>query len=481
MLLVIGILSFVIVTILLTAFPITNILEVLLVISCVMCVLYCYIKYILLNPLRELIKSFEGFVAGDEMETILIDTNEELKILSELIRNVIKHNATSNNDVLTANMKLVYNETKIKSILNNIADALVTFDEEGRLQTISPSAEKMFGYPEKDLLYTSIILLFNDQSYSVYESIIEYIKNRDKDNNSIMKTEFIANSFDGRSFPVEISLSRIPQKIDNKYLTVAVIRDVSQAKKQELEVLLAKKRAEKANEVKNDFLSNMSHEIRTPLSGISSMIELILMTDLSDEQKELFNLLKSSSEAFLVLMSDILDYNNIEANQEKVTLYQVNLRDIIGEITTIFTQNAINKNLNFSSSVAENVPQTILSEHRWLKNIFYHLVNNAIKFTKEGFVSLEVKVIKEEEGLEYLIIRVEDTGIGIDRDDFSKIFLPFSQVDNSDNREYGGTGLGLTIVQKIVDIFNGNINIESEVGSGSIFEVRLPIIKEKNS
>ncbi|HEY4593314.1 MAG TPA: ATP-binding protein [Thermoanaerobaculia bacterium] len=227
--------------------------------------------------------------------------------------------------------------------------------------------------------------------------------------------------------------------------------------------------AEEANLSKSAFLANMSHEIRTPLNAVLGMMSLLLETSLSPSQREYVTTARSSGAALLAVINDILDISKIEAGRLEIEPSPFVLRECLEEAVGILTPKAQSKGLALSCRVADGVPAAIVSDAARLRQILVNLLDNAIKFTPRGEVSLEVERGPERDGLVELRFAVRDTGIGIPADRLERLFQPFGQADSSMSRLYGGTGLGLVISQRLAKLLGGRMWVESEPGRGSSF------------
>ena len=374
--------------------------------------------------------------------------------------------------------KLTALNVKLSAINDTIYDTLYTLDINGIIQSVNKAAVKNLGYTEEEMVGASAHDLFHYEYKNSNKLLNDeceiQIANRE------LKSYFGEQKFikkDGTLIDVEVASN--PLIIDNKMIgSVAVCRDIK-IQKEALKLLEdAKSLAEESNRLKSDFLTNMSHEIRTPMNAVMGLSKLLLDTKLVDSQKNYAENIYKSSNALLRILNEILDFSKIEANRLEIENYSFKTKDLLGEINTLFSNAAAQKDLELVLDIEPNVPDIISGDKMRLSQIIGNLVGNAIKFTQKGEIHIRVDTYIDK-GKTFLEFFVRDTGIGISPDQMKKLFEPFIQADSSTTRKYGGTGLGLVISKKLIELMGGVVNVISVFGEGSTFSFKIPLFETR--
>ena len=367
-------------------------------------------------------------------------------------------------------------EEKFRVIFHESLDVIMVVDgESGRILNVNQAACHVLGYESESLVGKHFSILFPPESESSKEDLPEKFR--------IHGTVFESQEFlcaDGSICPMDLTVTLIPW--GKRRAVLATFRDVTERKRAEEALQEAKEAAEAANRAKSEFLANMSHEIRTPIHGIMGMTELLLDpatgNELTQEQHEYLRISKSSAESLLVIISNILDISKIEAQQLELEELDFDLLTTINQVLGMVAPRARKKGLELVYHISPQVPVALVGDAGRLRQVLVNLVNNAVKFTEQGEVAIQVEVEadREEETELYFVIR--DTGIGIAEDRQRVIFEAFHQADSSTTRKYGGTGLGLTISQRLVGLMGGRIWVESRLGEGSAFHFTIQLKKQ---
>lgn len=255
-----------------------------------------------------------------------------------------------------------------------------------------------------------------------------------------------------------------------------VNRVVEEKQRQTHEILHAKESAVAANRAKSVFLANMSHEIRTPLNGIMGMTEILSQSELSPHQQEVVDDIDTSSHTLLALLNDILDLSKIESGRLELSLVEADIREVVYQSVILFQSKATSKQLELDISLDENIPARVMVDDHRIKQIITNLVSNAVKFTEQGYISVDVSYEEAlEQGRGSLTFLIKDSGIGIERDKLATIFEPFTQEDEGVSRQFGGTGLGLAICRQLVSMMGGKLVATSTKGGGTCFGFSIEV------
>jgi len=352
----------------------------------------------------------------------------------------------------------------LTSLIEHIPVAIAAIDNEDAVQMCNPAFETLFRYSQKAILAHKLATLVTN---SELRAEVEAHRKRLAEGHAIHLVTRRCRS-DG-SF-VDVEAFSVPLALEGKRTGALLLyQDITVRKLAEEAMLHAKEAAEAASKAKSEFLANMSHEIRTPMNGILGMTQLALDTDLDAEQREYLGMVKSSADSLLLLLNDILDFSKIEAGKLDLDLAAFSLRKSLGESMKTLGLRAHQKSLELAWRVEAGVPEHLFGDLGRLRQVIVNLVGNSIKFTERGEVLLEVTKVAQAGAAVELHFSVRDTGIGIAKEKQAGVFEAFTQADSSTTRLYGGTGLGLGITKRLVEMMDGKIWVQSELGQGSTF------------
>jgi two-component system sensor histidine kinase/response regulator len=393
--------------------------------------------------------------------------NDEVGQLTEAFRYMVQ-------EVAAREQRL---KQQFKLLLDSTAEAIYGVDLDGNCVFCNPACVQVLGYQKADDLVGRNMHTLTHHSrpdgspLAVAASRIQ--QTLESGTGTVADDEVLWRK-DNSNFPVEYRCNAMFQggKVVGAVVTFV---EISARKQAEAELRQAMEAAEAANRAKSEFLANMSHEVRTPMNGIIGMTELALETPLSADQRQYLSMVKQSGDALLAVINDILDFSKIEAGKFALDPVEFPLREDVGDALKLLSLRAHRKGLELTYHVQPDVPDCLVGDSARLRQVIINLVGNAIKFTERGEVVVRVAVDEQTRRESVLHFTVTDTGIGIPAAKLREVFDPFTQVDGSTTRKFGGTGLGLTISTRLVQMMGGSIWVESEIGKGSTFHftVRL--------
>jgi len=356
-------------------------------------------------------------------------------------------------------------EEKYRSLVDNIPDVIFTSNALGKPVFVSSNIERIYGYTPEEICQTDIWFerIHPDDAPRV-QGAFEAMVARGQ----AFEAEYRIQRKDGRWIWLHAKAVSQYEKDGVRYVD-GIASDVTGRRQATQELIHAKEAAEAANRAKSEFLANMSHEIRTPMNGVIGMTELVLDSELTTEQRDCLNTVKSSADSLLNVINDILDFSKIEARKLDLECVAFDLRSCVHTTMKALGVRASQKNIELACQIAPDIPEVVTGDPSRLRQILVNLVGNAIKFTELGEVVVQVGKLSEAADQILLEFSVRDTGIGIEPEKQESVYEAFVQADNSFTRRFGGTGLGLAIASRLVGMMGGQIRLESEAGKGSTF------------
>ncbi|NVK34200.1 MAG: response regulator [Rhodobacteraceae bacterium] len=358
------------------------------------------------------------------------------------------------------------------SILSTLGDIVLRRDLDREVVYANRAAEKAFGGLHEPLIGTSLILPRVEQDLASPDRFQEY---EDSDFGDIL-----LQTNQGRRWFSRID-SSVRDAQSEEPMIQTVLRDVTDRRLIEDELLAARHSAESSNEAKSRFLATVSHEIRTPLNGILGMASLLRDTRVTKEQTAYIEALQSSGETLLMLIDEVLDFSKVEAGKFELQTAPASVKSIAENVAEVLAPKAHAKGLEIGARINPNLPETVTIDAPRVRQILFNLIGNGIKFTDTGGISLEIDGVENTSGGSLLQIRVLDTGIGFEASQADRLFQEFEQIDHGPTRKFDGTGLGLAIAQRLTELMDGTISATPHPDGGAEFFVSIPVPEALNS
>jgi PAS domain S-box-containing protein len=397
-------------------------------------------------------------------------TESEIRVLQSIAEIVVEE--ISNLDISTALLRLRESENRFRDVAEAAGEFIWEIDRDGRYTFLTDRVNQVLGYNPSELIgKTPFELMPTREAEWVLARWMKFAEEK-----ILSNFEFQALHKDGRTVWLEMSAKPFYDSSGRHLGYRGACLDISARKRVEEELLQAKSSAELASQAKSEFVAIMSHEIRTPMNGVIGFTNLLLDTPLTPEQQDYAETIKRSGQALLTVINDILDFSKIEAGKLSLELATVDGCTVTREVIQLLATQAQSKQLNLRLQIRPDDCLSVRADSNRLRQILLNLVGNALKFTQKGGVTVQL-TLEESETAPHHVVKysVIDTGIGIPQDKISKLFRSFSQVDSSTTREFGGTGLGLVICKRLVELMGGKIGVTSHLGKGSTFWFTLPV------
>lgn len=396
---------------------------------------------------------------------IFNDVSEQKQLQSA----ILSYQASLESKVQERTRELEVSEARTRAIVDMAVNAIITIDRRGRIGSLNKAAEQMFGYQPEELIGKNIATLMPEPYSSEHDNYLMRYQQQGKPFviGSIREVEALRRN--GEIFPISLSVSEV--KSGDEHFFVGMVNDISERKAFEESLRIAKETAERVSQIKSSFLANMSHELRTPMNGVIGMTEVVLETDLNDDQRKHLKIALDSAKSLLSILNEVLDLAKLEDGRMTLSRIDFSLPSLLSESLNALRFSAENKGLEFSVECSPNLADWFNGDSMRIRQVLINLVGNAVKFTSQGFIKISVLPVSPNR----VRFEVADSGIGIAADRLDQIFESFAQADDGISRRYGGSGLGTTISKQLVELMGGDIYVESTQGKGSIFSFELPL------
>jgi len=452
-------------------------------------------------PLRELNEGAQAITSGDLQHHIPDEGWDEIGQLANAFntmterldisyRHLEARVAERTARLQQLNTELAIKEEETRSVVEHLVDCVVTTDERGVMLSVNPVMEKLFGYTVQEAIGQNVAILVPEPDRNLHEYYMQrycqtgygqqYVGQPQQSGGHHvvgLGREVEGVHKDGTLFPIYLAVSEY--FVGGKRHFTGIMRDMREHVKIRQDLEQARHEAELANQAKSSFLAAMSHEIRTPMNGVIGMVDVLSQTSLSGYQREMADLIRESAFALLEIIEDILDFSKIEAGRLEIEQTPLSLEKVVERACGTLTHMAASKEIELTLFVDPALPKHVLGDALRLRQILINLINNAIKFSsgmsRPGRVAVKASLAEMTDGNTVTVLfQVIDNGIGMDDATRERLFTPFSQGDTSTTRRFGGTGLGLTISRRLVELMQGKITVESTLDAGSTFNALIP-------
>ncbi len=420
---------------------------------------------------QELLERLHKHYVGSDEERYMLERS--LQVSSDEMKHLYDELQRSSQSALAQE------KNKLLSVFTSLTDSVLEIDVNGNILYLNSAAYQALASWQSSpsgqsiLNYIKLHIPFSEHKLDA-DSLVQWLswgeQLRDDDAQLLLP--------DGSHIPISCTLG--PIITDNQVTGhVAVFRDMRLQKEAEAELRKAKTLAEDAAKTKADFLATMSHEIRTPLNGVIGMADLLMDTNLNEDQKNYVHTLSRSAQVLLSLINDILDFSKIEAGKMSLESASFGFKPLLQDLRDMFTYPFEHKKITYNEQLADNLPAVVSGDVNRLRQVLINLVGNALKFTAKGSVTLSINPVEASNDYWRVRFAVTDTGIGISKEAQEKLFEAFTQADSSTTRKFGGTGLGLSISKKLIELMQGELAVSAELGKGSTFFFTINLGKSK--
>jgi PAS domain S-box-containing protein len=401
-------------------------------------------------------------------------THEALEKLNDDLESRVSERTA---ELEQANAALAIKEEEMRSIVEYMADCVITLDGNGFIRSANPTIETIFGYTRSEVVGMPMSRLISSAAHGGgRDGGIECYLGGNEECAIGVGREVEGLHKSGEKIALELTISEY--YVQGKRYFTGILRDIRERVRIMNDLVQARQEADIANRAKSNFLASMSHEIRTPMNGVIGMIDVLQQTSLQGYQVEMVDLIRESAFSLLAIIDDILDFSKIEAGKLEVERSPMSVVDVVEKSCNMLDHLAVKKGVELTLFTDPKIPPRVLGDWLRVRQVLINLANNAIKFSSgqqhPGRVSIRAVAVEQGRGRVIVEFRVIDNGIGIEKAAQAQLFRQFAQADTSTTRRFGGTGLGLAISRHLVELMGGDITVQSEPGKGADFTVRLP-------